>query len=314
MNEETVQEENPHEIVDNGDGQGIAFRFELHFLVPQQFHKKLKYAKGRIKSLLDGKTAIVVPSPGASEKVVIKGNSEKEIIETKQRLVKFIFNIQASQRLTHFLSVKFTTEEIKRNFIIFRDEIINDTKLEASLFQKPEKLHVTVVMLSLKNEEEKARARECLETCKEKILDPVLKDKPLTVSVSGVSVFSDERPSASHVLFGKVVSEELQDIANRTAKLFADQGLSKHTNEDVVLHLTMINTAFYKPFGQKPGQSNRGNSRYQKIRYGSFDARKILEKYKNFDFGSLSINKIEISEIGSMSEDGFYISIGSLQF
>lgn len=304
-----------HEIINKGNGRTMGFKFQLNFLVPRQFHSKIRYAKGDTKKWLDGRTKIELP-PGGSKKVSVKGDSEEEVIETKQRIIKFISDLTSS-RLTHFLSVVFTTDEIKHNFATFRDEIISESELHKSLFQKPEKLHVTLIMLPLPNEEQMNKARECLASCKEAIIDPVLKGQALEVTISGVSIFSDEKPRAAHIVFGNVVSEELQQIANRIAKHFADQGLIKPSDKDVVLHLTMINTTFYTPDKvadqEHPGRSG-GTFRPPHKRHGKFDASKILEKYKDYKFGTLTVKEIQINQIGSKGEDGFYLSIGSLQF
>lgn len=303
-----------HEITDNGEGRSMGYRFELTFLLPRQFHSKIRYAKGDTKKLLEGQTVIKMPPRGDSKQVVIKGNTKAEVVETKQRVIKFITDVatRSRQTLTHFLSVKFTSDEIKQNFGTFRDDVINEFGFHKTLLQKPEKLHITLVMLELPGDQEKNKACECLATCKDTIIDPVLKGLkgPLTVRISGVSLFKDERPSRAHILFGNVMSDELQHIANKIAKYFDEQGLIKLTDDNVILHLTMINTGFYKPDNR---EGNFGHTRKNK-RHGPFDASRVLAKYKDYNFGSVTLNEIQISQIGSRGEDGFYLSIGKLQF
>ena len=296
-----------HEIIDNRSDRTMGWRFDLKFLVPQQFHSKIKRARKGTKKWLEGNTKIYLPTKNEANKVVVKGNSEEEVIGTKNRIVQFISGSVSRQTLTHFLSVVFTTEEVKRNFATFRDEIINEMDLHKSLFQKPEKLHVTVVMLALEDEDANVKARECLAKCKETIIDPILEGQPLTVAVTGISLFEDQRPQAARVVFGNVLSEKLQQIANRIAKYFAEQELIRLDEEEVKLHLTLINTSFYKP-------ERKGSNRRQSKRHPGIDATKIIEKYKDFNFGTVTLNEIQINQIGTVGEDGFYLSIGSLQF
>jgi len=169
----------------------------------------------------------------------------------------------------------------------------------------------------LPSEAEQNKARECLTPCKEMIIDPILNGQPLTVTVKGVSVFSDRKPTATNVLFGLVVSAELQEISNKIAKHFADRGLFNLNEEDVKIHLTMINTTFFKPDKEGEHEQHEGGRRDFRRRrhhHRRFDATQILETYKDFYFGSLTLNEIQISVMGSKADDGSYLSIGSLKF
>lgn len=314
MNQIEGNEFDHHEIIDNGAERNLGFRFKLNFLLQRQFHSKIRNAKADRRKWFEGGTTIRLPRRGDCDKVVIKGNTEEEVVSAKLRLIKFL---SPRPRLTHFLSVVFTTDEIKKNFVKFRDEVINESGLHPSLFQKPEKLHVTIIVMSLPSLTDQDKARECLTPCKEMIIDPILNGKPLAVTVKGVSVFSDRKPTATNVLFGNVESAELQEISNKIAKHFADQGLFNLHEEDVKLHLTMINTTFFKPDKngehEQPG-GGREDSRRRRHHHGRFDATQILEKYKDFYFGSLTLNEVQINIMGSKGDDGFYLSIESLKF
>lgn len=60
----------------------------------------------------------------------------------------------------------------------------------------------------------------------------------------------------------------------------------------VKLHVTLINTRFASGVEEE-------NDR-------KFDARTVLEKYANYEFGSQNINEIHLSMRYTTSTDGFY--------
>ncbi|KAG4069953.1 hypothetical protein HA402_015177 [Bradysia odoriphaga] len=202
-----------------------------------------------------------------------KGNNEDDVTSTVQRLQQFTKsdsrfggvnrrrpNIRR-QKFTHFLSISFATDEIKRNFALFSDEIRSNPKtghLHESMIQRPEKLHITISML-----------------CKTTIVDPILQEQPLVLTAAGVDIFSDCEPSAVNVVFAKVVSTPLQEIANKMARFFESCGLVKQERETVALHLTLLNTYLYK--GEENG-TEEDVQRCQAIKRQTFDATSILEK------------------------------------
>lgn len=220
---------------------------------------------------------------------------------------------QPRQNFTHFLSISFATEEIKSNFARFKSEVQNHPEtrqLHDSLFQTPEKIHITISMLVLSSDEDEQTAVECLKECKSTIIDPVLNGEPLTVKVAGVGIFSDCKPSAVNVVFGKVQSEPLQQLANEMARFFESRGFIKLDSENVKLHLTLINTWLFND-GAAESEEQRNSAR--QIKKAKFDSTSILEKYKDFHFGSLVVDEIHISKLNVKVENGYYESAGILK-
>lgn len=52
----------------------------------------------------------------------------------------------------------------------------------------------------------------------------------------------------------------------------------------------------------------------QKFRSKNFDARHILEKYADYEFGSQQFNEIHLAIMQSKDADGFYKCTASIQF
>lgn len=301
------------ETIDNGR------RFQLKVHVPQMFHSQVIGAKGNTKRRIEQETGtnIQVPKIGSKDlSIVIKGNNKKDVVSAKTRLDLIMIAGRSKQQFTHFLSIAFPTGEIKQNFLKFKHEVLNDPEvhnLHESLFQKPEKLHLTVVMLVLLDNQDRAIAAEYLQDCKEIIVDQVLQNRSLKVSLTGLDYMNDD-PSAVDVLYAKVVSEELQQIANEIAQYFASRGFIQLQHESVKLHVTLINSRFCDnddAIEKEENQDLRDGNRNQRK---TFDASKILKKYKDYNFGSLSINEIHLSQRYSKASNGYYESTGILKF
>lgn len=77
--------------------------------------------------------------------------------------------------------------------------------------------------------------------------------------------------------------------------------------------MTLINTRYDKGPKEKDGNSNaRPGRRHHAKKH--FDATAILEKYKNYDFGSQEVDEIVLSSMSEMDSDGFYKKIASVTF
>lgn len=300
------------ETVDNGR------KFQLKVHVPQMFHSQIIGAKGATRKRLEQETAtsITVPKIGSKDtNVIVKGSAKKSIISAKNRLDLIMIAGRAKQQFTHFLSLSFATDEIKSNFLKFKEQVLNDSDIhgiDESLFQKPDKLHLTLVLLVLLDNQDRAIAAEYLQDCKEMIVDPILQGAKLKVSLAGLNYMNDD-PSAVDVLYGKVVSEELQEISNQMSDYFASRGFIQQQNENVKLHVTLLNSRFADnddAVEKEDIKDSKGGNRMQRK---TFDASKILSKYKDFYFGSFTVNEIHLSQRYSKSSNGYYEATGTLK-
>ncbi|CRL03633.1 CLUMA_CG016289, isoform A [Clunio marinus] len=304
-----IGEEDFYEIetVDNGR------KFQLKVHVPQLFHSQIIGTKGNTKRRLEQETgaSILVPKIGSKDtNVIVKGNTRKEVISAKARLDQIMIAGRAKQQFTHFLSVPFITEEIKGNFEKFRTEILNDPDihgLDISYFQKPEKLHLTLVMLVLLDNEDRAIASEFLQDCREFIVDPILQNQTLNVQLAGLDYMNDD-PSAVNVLYGKVSNDSLQAIANGLASYFADRGLIQLKQDNVKMHVTLINSKFANNDDavENNDHHSAGQKNNNQFTRKTFDASQILKKYKDYYFGSLKVEEIHLSQRFSQASNGFY--------
>lgn len=122
---------------------------------------------------------------------------------------------------------------------------------------------------------------------------------PFTVRVSGLEIMNDD-PSSVRVLYALVESDELQVFANRCFERFnkSGLGLDDFNRGHVKLHMTVM------------------NNRYRTSDAKSFDAREILKRWSNFDFGTVECNELLLCVLGGSSKDKsvFYKITDSLKF
>lgn len=108
--------------------------------------------------------------------------------------------------------------------------------------------------------------------------------------------------SAVRVLYAKVESEILQDIANQIFKRVLDSGLGKREfdRDTVKLHMTLINARYASEDDDDDVQSKSKATNYK------FDARSILENYSDFEFGSFDVSDFHLAILETEDTDGFY--------
>lgn len=79
-------------------------------------------------------------------------------------------------RFTHFLSIPLNKKEIIDKYISFKNDVLekyNKTthNIDESLFQIPCKLHLTIGILKLFDDNDKEHAIEALSDCKENVIE-----------------------------------------------------------------------------------------------------------------------------------------------
>jgi len=94
-------------------------------------------------------------------------------------------------------------------------------------------------------------------------------------------------------------SAALQTLADSLAQKLVQSGLSQKQYDRVKLHATLINTLLGKGRGENRDKHNQG------VR-ATFDAREVLKQFKDCDFGSFTVNEIQLSERFTTGEDGYF--------
>ncbi|XP_029733477.2 activating signal cointegrator 1 complex subunit 1 [Aedes albopictus] len=320
--EEDLYEEDDREL-DYDIQQIEGGKLQTSFHVPSAFFSIIIGNKGTTRRRIEAetKTQIVVPKQGTEGDVVVKGTSAKAVTACRQRIELIVLAARNKQHFTHFLSIPMTSDEIKSNYIKFREKVLTELPsgfhLDESLFQKPEKLHLTLCMMSLMDNVDRAHAAQLLQDCRESIIKITLAEfGPIEVHLRGLAYMNDD-PSSVDVLYAKVESEPLQRIADQLMEYFIANGLIKREYDHVKLHATLINSTFGRhkahSSGDEAGGDDKKHHRHQRHRRERFDATEILREFGDFDFGVQTVTEIHLSQRFSTACNGFYEATGMIK-
>lgn len=275
-------------------------RFKTSFHAPSLFFAQIIGSKGMTKKRIETetKTSIKIPRQGVEGDISITGSSKESVSSARRRIEIIVLAGRNKQQFTHFLSIPITSEQIRKEFNSFKKDILPD--LDEKLFQNPKKLHITIATLSLLDNDDRAQASQYLQDCQETIIIPILEQyKSIEIKMCGIEYMNDD-PASVDVLYGKIISEPLQMIADKMMDYFVSRGLMQPRNDHVKLHVTLINSLF-------KDESLQDDSKGGRVK---FDARKILKKYENHNFGSITLKEIHLSQRYSTACDGFYEATG----
>ncbi|XP_071566997.1 activating signal cointegrator 1 complex subunit 1 isoform X3 [Temnothorax nylanderi] len=282
--------------------------FKHTFYVPKIFYSHIIGTKGVTRRKLENetRTAIDIPKKGKDGNIVITGRDRKAIISARHRIDLLIEASKKKMRFTHFLSIPLNKKEIIDKYISFKNDVLekydkSTYNIDESLFQTPAKLHLTIGILKLFDDNDKQHAIDALKECKEYVIDPILKETgPINIQLQGVACMNDD-PTDVKILFAQVAhNEKLQELVDKVAEYFIDIGLMEKEREKIKLHATVMNTSF----------KNDYPARFKE----RFDASKILKVYKDTLFGGTILNQIDISELHTATKDDYYKSTGSITF
>ncbi|XP_072312561.1 activating signal cointegrator 1 complex subunit 1 [Eucyclogobius newberryi] len=287
--------------------------------VPSVLYKYIIGKKGETRRRLehDTKTNISIPKQGVEGQIVITGAHKSAVSSAVTRVELLVDSFRRKQPFTHFLSFPLNEPQIQDSFLKFKDQVLEkcsqDRGVEASVFQNPSKLHLTVGTLALLNELEVKRVCEQLQQCQDFIRE-ITGGRPLRLEVKGVEYMNDD-PGTVDVLYAKVDakdgSDKLQALADRLVEHFVSLGLMVREWDRVKLHGTVMNTLFRKDSAAKGSGSSGGkpvNTRE------AFDARNILKTFGSYRFGELDLNTVLLSQRYSSDCTGYYSTAGQIRF
>ncbi|KAL2078576.1 hypothetical protein ACEWY4_026261 [Coilia grayii] len=293
--------------------------FRCSIDIPSVLYKYIIGKKGETRKRLESetKTSINIPKQGMEGPIVITGAQKASVASAVTRLELLIESFRRKQPFSHFLSFPLNHPRVQEGFLSFKEEVLEqcsqDMGVDASIFQNPAKLHLTVGTLALLSEAEVQRASELLLQCQGFIRD-LTAGKPLTLVVSGIEYMNDD-PSMVDVLYAKVQvkdgSDMLQVMADRLVEHFVAAGLMTREWDRVKLHGTVMNTLFRKdPSAEDKGSHGKQNTKDRE----AFDARNILQSFGEYHFGEFELNTVQISQRYSSDCTGYYSSSGEVTF
>lgn len=108
--------------------------------------------------------------------IVITARDRKAVVSARHRIDLLVEASRKKIRYTHFLSIPLNTEEIIDKYQSFKNDLLEKYgktpyNINESLFQMESKLHLTIGMLKLLDDNEKMQAADALMNCKENIIE-----------------------------------------------------------------------------------------------------------------------------------------------
>ncbi|ODN03508.1 Activating signal cointegrator 1 complex subunit 1 [Orchesella cincta] len=298
--------------------------------IPSSLFSHIIGTKGAVKKRIEieTQTRIFVPRQNEKGDIVIRGQNESDVRRAFKRLEQIALNARLKREVTHFVCFPMNEPSVIEKVKEFKEAVMSECGLHSrgldhNIFQGPEKLHLTVCVMVLLDERERQRTSEILSS-----LQPTIKQltegKSIRIHLKGLEIMNDD-PSQVDVLYAKCESSSgnsiEQQIADLIANEFAKKGLAKESRgEKVKLHCTIINTRYRNEVADNASSTQNPNTRRQGDTRGrnngwnkeSFDARAVLQKFGNFDFGTVEIKEIKIATRHTKASDGFYKCYASL--
>ncbi|XP_044268006.1 activating signal cointegrator 1 complex subunit 1-like [Tribolium madens] len=276
------------------------------FVLPPVYYAQLKKFPHWDLKILENttKTNITIPTSG---NLIITGESEETITDARDEIHSILGEIRDHLKALQFVSIRTQSDEIIANFNKFKDNILNGDKIEGmheSIFISPLKLHLTVVVFTLLDDHEKLEAIKALQDYKTMIFDPLIKKTgPITIKISGIDCMTTNLKKvdvlyANATIVGENEEFNLQKLVNDLSDHFYERGLVRTYQDNVKLHMTLINTKYRKESGTP--------KKRRWVKKQNFDASTIIEKYKEFYFGECALDSIHLSLMSTVGDDGFY--------
>jgi len=251
------------------------------------------------------KTSIQLPkgSSGSGGNIVITGKDRSGIIAARTKINTIIEMNRCEQPAAHFLSVKLACEEVSKNFAEFKKDVLSlkARGVDASLFQQPERLHLTLCLLTFLNDAELENSAHDLNSIINDLREKHLEgDGILKLALQGIEYMNDD-PGEVDVLYAKVnvvdMSNKFQSFVDDLVSALVSSGYSKKQYDRVKLHATIINTLF------RDDSSRDHGGRKTRV---TFDAKPILENYSDFFFGVIDLRSLDVSLRKTFDKNGHY--------
>jgi len=234
-------------------------------------------SKGSTRKRIQSETGAVIsfPPQGFEDDTIIKGSSREAVAAARRRMESMANSARRRHEPTHFLSLPLNCTQIINGFTQFKKDVLHTCSKERGIvpeiFQKAQKLHLTIGTLVLLNDFERKNASSVLNKCADRIVRLVLEDKPLKIQVKGIEYMNDD-PAEVDVLYAKVFSQagsnrKLQNLADQLVEEFVSAGIMNKDYSSVKLHVTVMNSIFNRSYATTNSRKKRE----------TFDARMILK-------------------------------------
>ncbi|XP_013188828.2 activating signal cointegrator 1 complex subunit 1 isoform X1 [Amyelois transitella] len=293
-------------------------RYTTRLHVSKHYIGSIIGKKGSMRSRIEKetKTDIKIPRQSQNGDITIFGSSIANVKAARRRINMIVMSSRMKQRATHFISIPVNGPAVMKNFEQFKEAVLKSCSMcrgiEESLFIKAHKLHITVGVMCLMDNEERVHASKLFTEAKDKIVMPIIRDYlPLKIRLKGLSYMNDD-PKEIDVLYCTVQEEEapvglLQRLTDSLVQYFykAEFMKKEFDRDNVKLHVTLINSKYRGGSSEAVADETEDSRNYRKTRT-TFDGSEILNKFADYDFGVTELTDIHLSQRHTMGPNGYY--------
>ena len=280
--------------------------------VAAAFHGVLigKSAETKQKIEQETNTQITFPRRDEVGTVKIRGRAKASVQSARNRMEIIIDRSRQIQPFTHFLSLPIcqspSSSNIKEKYEEFQKNVLEQCAEERGvnrdLFQQANKLHLTVSTLVLLSKSEVEFIKETLQEYTTTLLRQLMatEKERFHVHLRGLEFMNDDA-SFVDVLYAKVQlvdpshSDRLQVFLDRLNEELSKTGLMKQQFERLKLHVTLMNSLLRKDDTGILEAQKTSRGRVKNAERESFDAKKILRLFGQFDFGAVELSELHLS-------------------
>ncbi|XP_044751202.1 activating signal cointegrator 1 complex subunit 1-like [Coccinella septempunctata] len=279
-------------------------KFKTIFHVPSALLPVVVGPKGSKLRELQEITQTSIKVPRVHEvgvPVKITGHNERSVASARNQITLLVLTKREKFASTHFISIPVDSNDIRANFEKFKKSILKDKitrGVDENIFQNPNKLHMTVEVLSLLDQIEIEHAKQLLSDNVSEIISTHLGKDHYLFRLKGIEIMNDD-PSEVDVLYANVKMDnqedfnDFQEVVDKISNLFYINGYVRKHYEHIKLHVTLMNSLF-----------RRDENKSRK----TFDASFIIDKYRDYDFGTAVLKSIDLSIRFTTAATGYYNS------
>ncbi|XP_021765307.1 uncharacterized protein LOC110729834 isoform X4 [Chenopodium quinoa] len=234
-------------------------------------------------------------------------DSSDEASEDEEKSVKPVNtpDVAANLKVDDIHNVKRDTKDIP---LVSYAPKTSGLGIDKSIFIKPKRFHLTVVMLKLWNKGRVNAAKEVLQSISSELIE-VLENRPLFIRLKGLDCLRGSRTKAQ-VLYAPVEEIGNEGRLHRACQLIIDAYvkaglvLERDAKQKLKLHATVMNTT------QRKGVNRRKHKRGK----DSFDATPIFEQFGSEAWGDYLIREAHLSQRFLYDDNGYYHCCAAIPF
>lgn len=304
---------------------GETSKFVKQLNIGNSNFKKIIGPHGKVRQRIEKQYGVELFIPNkssTSDEITIRGPTEQNIVNAEMEIQNIINTTKSpSTRPTHFLSLPLNTEKVQQElrnlYNTIQNEIGTPLLYETSLFMKPVRFHITLLMLRLTDARTKQKAIQIMNDHVKSYVENVFTVEDYLV-LDRITTFNNSNPGKAFVLYlAPMESETLKKVNNLVKKLkevYYNEGLITETekSEEWTFHATVLNTKYR---AQAEGKG-------KKMRARPIDGRPIIAKFGT-KYDAMAKIKIPLRtlELSSLSfgnlkntENMFYLCEHKLDF